>query len=322
MTMECCQLALSTMDLTRTHWWYQRALGFVAAGERRQRGGPEFAAVPGLPEVSLDVWCLVGRQPFVQIEMIEFARPRMRPRPATWRRSDIGYTTVGIHVPDFDAAVTRIDNVGGQFLTDPIGRRGDRRVSLLDPDDTLVELMEAAPEWQPLAIPGDRVGWPAIATVSLSVRDLGRARAFWVDVIGASPLPDDAVHRVEHEALWGLAGSVRHTAVVRAGTIAVELVRYDSPISRGRPAGYFLSDQGILNVAIGSTDKREFDAVYARATAQGFRGHTEPWTVPGVATVVYLTDDQGFSVELLHVEPGSLARMGFAPNETVASAFG
>jgi catechol 2,3-dioxygenase-like lactoylglutathione lyase family enzyme len=301
------------MDLTRTHWWYERALGFLAAGERRQRGGPAFAAVPGLPEVSLEVWCLVGRQPFVQIEMIEFERPRMRSRPAGWRRSDIGYSMVGIHVADFDAAVERIFNVGGQFMTDPIGPRGDRRVCLLDPDDTLLELMEAHPWSDGRVSATDRAGTPAIASVSLSVRDLDRARLFWLDVLGASLLADDAVHRSEHEVLWGLSDAVRQTAVVRAGDVAIELVQYERPASRGHRAGYMLSDQGILNVALGCLDKREFDETYARAVAHGFRGHTEPWTVPDVATVVYLTDDQGFSVELLHIAPGALERMGFVP---------
>jgi catechol 2,3-dioxygenase-like lactoylglutathione lyase family enzyme len=315
MSMECCQLALSTMDLTRTHWWYQRALGFLAAGERRQRGGPAFAAVPGLPEVSLDVWCLVGRQAFMQIEMIEFARPRMRARPVDWRRSDIGYSTVGIHVVDFDAAVERIANVGGRCLTDPIGPRGARRVCLHDPDDTLLELMEAHPCPEGGVAPADGVGSPAIASVSLSVRDLSRARAFWLDVLGASPLADDAVHGAEHEVMWGLPGAARRTAVVRTGNVAIELVQYERPASRGRPAGYMLSDQGILNVALGCTDKREFDETYACALAHGVRGHTEPWTVPDLATVVYLTDDQGCSVELLHVSPGALGRMGFLAQE-------
>ena len=35
--------------------------------------------------------------------------------------------------------------------------------------------------------------------------------------------------------------------------------------------------------------------------------------MPDVATVVYLIDDQGFSVELLHIAPGALERMGFVP---------
>lgn len=315
--MDCCQLALSTMDLTRAHWWYRRALGFLAAGERRQREGPVYAAVPGLPEVALDVWCLVGSQPFVQVEMIEFARPRMRARALTWQRSDVGYSTVGVHVPDFDEAAARVNRVGGQFLTDPLGARGDRRVCLLDPDDTLLELIEAAP-WRSASRATDRAGLPAIASVSLSVRDLEQSCRFWIDVLGCTALDADAVHRSEHEALWGLGGSRRETAAIRAGEVAIELVQYDRAQSRGRRAGYLLSDQGILNIALGCTNKSEFDDVYARAVARGFRGCTEPWTLPDVATVVYLTDEQGFSVELLHVEPSALARMGFVPDDAEA----
>ena len=41
---------------------------------------------------------------------------------------------------------------------------------------------------------------------------------------------------------------------------------------------------------------------------------------PGVATVVYVNDDQGFSVELLHVEPQALERMGFRPPRVQAAA--
>ena len=84
-----------------------------------------------------------------------------------------------------------------------------------------------------------------------------------------------------------------------------------SSSSRGRRAGYLLSDQGILNVALGSTSRDDFDRTYTNAVAHGVRGLTAPWTVPDLATVVYLADPQGFSVELLHVEPGALARMGF-----------
>jgi hypothetical protein len=112
--------------------------------------------------------------------------------------------------------------------------------------------------------------------------------------------------------LWELLGAVRDTTAMCAGDVAIELVCYERP--RARRAGYMLSDQGILNVAFGCTEKAKFDDVYARAVGHGLRGQTDPWTVPGLATVVYLTDEQGFSVELLHVEPDALARMGFVPN--------
>jgi catechol 2,3-dioxygenase-like lactoylglutathione lyase family enzyme len=316
--MECCQLALSTMDLARTHWWYQRALGFVAAGERRYRDAPAFATVPDLPEAALDVWCLVGAQPFMQIEMIEFARPRMRPRRDGWQRSDIGYAAVGIHVHDFARAVQRIEQTSGEFLSDPIGPMGDRRVCLLDPDGTLLELIERHPAGVDDSRESAHRDGPAICSVSLVVRDLELATRFWVDVVGSAQMPADTVHRAEHESLWGLSGARRETRVVRSGTVLLELVQYLHPISRRRRAGQFLSDQGILNVAFGSTDRDDFEAAYANAVTQGFKGLAAPWTVPDVATVVYLADAQGFTVEFLHIHPNALTRMGFIPNEPAA----
>jgi catechol 2,3-dioxygenase-like lactoylglutathione lyase family enzyme len=313
--MECCQLALSTMDLSRTHWWYQRALGFLAAGERRYRDAPQFAAVPDLPDAALDVWCLVGRQPFMQIEMIEFTRPRMRPRREGWQRSDVGYAAVGIHVQDFDGALNRIARTSGELLSEPVGRPGHRRVCLFDPDGTLVELMERHPLTSTITTEAHH-DVPAICSVSLVVPDLEGARRFWVGVLGCVEMAGNALHEPEHESLWGLAGARPETSVVRSGTMLVELVQYRGPVSRARRAGYLISDQGILNVAFGSTNGEEFDRAYSKAVAHGFRGHTAPWTVPDVATVVYLSDPQGFSVELLHVHPGALARMGFIANAT------
>ena len=313
--MECCQLALSTMDLSRTHWWYQRALGFLAAGERRYRDAPQFAAVPDLPDAALDVWCLVGRLPFMQVEMFEFTRPRMRPRREGWRRSDIGYAGFGVQVPDFDRALDRISRTSGELLSDPVGPIGDRRVCLFDPDGVLVELMERHP--LPAALTAEaHADAPAICSVTLVVPDLERAARFWVDVLGCVETAPNAVHEPEHESLWGLSGARRETAVVRSGTVLLELVQYQGPMSRRRRAGYLISDQGILNVAFGTTNADEFERAYARAVAHGFRGHTAPWTVQDVATVVYLTDPQGFSVECLHVQPHALARMGFIANTT------
>jgi len=238
----------------------------------------------------------------------------MRCRPVDWRRCDIGYASLGIHVASFDATLARIDAVGGGLKTAPVGESGRRRVCLTDPDGMLIELMEDDPLGIGAARGDDRME-PAVASVTLSVRDLDVVRRFWIEVLRCDET-EMVLHEPDHERLWGLAGARRRALVLLAGEVALEFVQYASPIGRARPAGYMLSDQGILNVAFGSTDKRAFDAMYNRALAHGFKGVAEPWSVPGVATVVYLTDSQGFSVELLHVEPHALSRMGFVPNET------
>src|SRR5262245_37887151 len=114
--MACCQIALSSMDLTRSHAWYRHALGFLVAGERRHLEGPVFAAIPGLSEASFDVWCLVGRRDFVQFEIFEFARPVMRPRPTSWRACDIGYSMFAVRVQSFDGVLGRLAAAGTPLL--------------------------------------------------------------------------------------------------------------------------------------------------------------------------------------------------------------
>lgn len=313
-TMNCCQVAISSMDLGRSALWYQRALGFVPAGERRHREGPAWAAVPGLPEASFDVLCLVGRQRLFQIEMFEFDRPRMRALAGDRRPCDVGYSMIGIHVPSFDAALARIERIGGVFLSAPLGRQGSRRVCLKDPDGILLELMEDDP------VDGRGAQWddlpdsPRIVSITVSVAGLRDIRKFGVDVLGCAETHGVQLHGPEHEALWGLEHSERETLVLRSGDVLLEFVRYLTPQGRNRPPGYLLSDQGILNIALGSLDRRDFDESYARAVANGFLGNTDPWHVPGVATVVYLNGPQGLSVELLQMEPGALERIGFVPN--------
>jgi catechol 2,3-dioxygenase-like lactoylglutathione lyase family enzyme len=225
---------------------------------------------------------------------------------------------VGIHVPQFDETLEGIARLGGELLTKPIGEPGRRRVCLHDPDGILLEVMEDRVLLPP--DPGDSTdnrqgNLPSLASVTISVRDLDKVRSFWIDVLGLAELPATAVHQSDHETLWGLQGARRACAVLNAGEIALEFVQYLEPLGRPRPAGYMISDQGVLNIALGSTDRDAFRSVYERAVRHGFRGHAEPWTLPDVATVVYLTDPQGLSVELLHVEPGALQRMGFRATE-------
>ena len=272
-----------------------------------------FAAVAGLPEASFDVWCLVGRQAFLQIEMFEFGLPHARPIPEQWRPSDIGYSTLGVRVEDLDSTLERLAAIGDRPLTAPLVDERGRRVCIRDPNGILVELVEDSFHSSDTRPEADMVR-PEIVSVTLSVASLDRARAFWVDVIGCQ-LGGQNLHTPEHEALWGLEGAVCERAVLRSGKLALELVEYSSPRPRPRPAEHRISDHGILNVAIGSTDKGAFDSLYARVLNAGLRANTEPWTVPGVATVVYLCDEEGFSVELLHVPPAALGRMGFIAND-------
>jgi catechol 2,3-dioxygenase-like lactoylglutathione lyase family enzyme len=248
----------------------------------------------------------------MQFEIMEFERPRMRVLSADWRPSDLGYSTISLHVESFDTALECLNRTSGRLLTGPIGDPGHRRVCLRDPDGILLELMEDdVRAVDPRPRPHDTVP-TTVRSVTVSVASLECAHRFWVEGLGCQDA-SVKLHCHEHERLWGLEGARRESLVLWAGDMLIELVRYESPAWRARPAGYLISDQGILNVAFRCRSRNELNATFARLITLGFRPNSAPWSVPGRATVVYFTDDQGFSVELLHVEDEGMEYMGFVP---------
>ncbi len=101
--------------------------------------------------------------------------------------------------------------------------------------------------------------------------------------------------------------------------MVVELVEYADPRGAPWPPGYRISDQGLLNIAFGFRERAEFEAAYRRCAEAGLHGNGPPLRL-GPWSVVYVNDDQGFSVELLHVESWYEGRMGFRPRPRPAVA--
>jgi catechol 2,3-dioxygenase-like lactoylglutathione lyase family enzyme len=310
--MFLAQIAISSTHLLRSHQWYCEALGFVPAGELRHREVPGRGKVSGLPEASLDVWCLMGGLDWMQFEMFEFQKPRMRQMPPDWMPADIGYSMIGLAVNDFDLAVRRIRRTSGRLITPPLGPLGDRRVCLRDSDGVLIEIRERDIFPQSRGVV-PRPWEPLVQFVTLSVWDLDEARRFWVEGLGLREA-DIIIHSPADEALWGFTGVSRRSAVISAGTAFIELVEYREPIGRSRTAGYLFSDQGILNVALGTSEDELFLSTYTRAIQAGYQANSEPYEETG-AKVVYLKDAMGNSVELLYVSADAMSLMGFIPNE-------
>jgi catechol 2,3-dioxygenase-like lactoylglutathione lyase family enzyme len=307
-----CQVAFSVTDLKRTHAWYRDVLGFVPAGGTNLFAGPLASRVQGLPRAASTCWWLVDRQDFFQLELFEFRSPPVRPMPPDWRPCDIGYTTLGVHVADFEAVLARAERSGHPALSDPFGPDGWRRACVRDPEGVLIELMEDDPRaGSPRRRPRPEIP-VAARSVSLSVPDLERSRRFFVDVLGLGVANGLELHRAEHDALWGLGGSRRSSLVLAARDFLVELVEYADPVGRPWPRGYRISDQGLLNVAFGFRSRRHLATAYERCKRAGHEGNSRPLSL-GAWTVVYVSDDQGFSVELLHVAPWYVGRMGFRP---------
>jgi short-subunit dehydrogenase/catechol 2,3-dioxygenase-like lactoylglutathione lyase family enzyme len=310
-----CQIAFSVTDLRRTQAWYRDALGFEPAGGTNLFAGPLSSMVQGLPRAASTCWWLVDRQDLFQLELFEFRSPPVRPLPADWRPCDVGYSMVGIHVADLDATIERLGSAGSAPLADPVGPIGSRRVCVRDPEGVLLELMEDDPR-ENGARERSRPDLPIAArSVTLSVPDLDRSRGFFGDVLGLEAADGVTLHGPEHEALWGLEGAKRHTQLMWAGDFLVELVAYDEPRGKPWPNGYRISDQGLLNVAFGFRDRGAFEAMVRRCREAGYEGNAAPMRL-GSWSVIYVNDDQGFSVELLHIERWYEGQMGFKPRRT------
>jgi len=318
-----CQIAISVSDVQRSQRWYRDVFGYQESG-----GTYMFipllgsADVQGVPDATSVCWWLMDRQDFFQLELFEFSKPTPEPLPADWRPCDIGYTTIGIHVADFDSALERLARRRVRLLSDPIGEPGSRRVCVRDPDGVLLEIMEDDPR---AADKRSRPHDVPVATrfVTLSVPDLAQARRTWIEVLGLPEERGVALHASEHELLWGLDGASRESFLLRAGDMFIEVVQYIDPVGKPWPAGYRISDYGVLNIAFGLRSLSDQEKLVRRCIDAGITPNTSKATIlKKLWYATYVNDPMGFSIELLyHARPGqkqvinpfNLLELGFAP---------
>lgn len=306
------QIAMSVTDLRRTHQWYLDVFGFACAGGTEAFKGWITEKVQGVPGARTTCWWLIDQQDYFQLELFEFERPHTRPLPSNWSRADIGYSTLGIHVGDFDAILARAAQQGTTPLTEPLGSPGQRRVCLRDPEGVLIEVMEQdIRATRARARPRPEVPC-TVRFVTATVPDLGKSRAFFVDGMGLAPADEVTLHGPEHEALWGLAGAESRSLLLWAGDMLLELVEYTHSHGRDWPANYYISDQGLLNIAFGYRNRRDHQQALRAARSAGASPN---WITLDVINwgVVYVNDPQGFSIELLYVRPYWDRQMGFLP---------
>jgi len=313
------QIAWAVRDLPRSCRFYVEVLGFRRAGGR-VLWGPGLSILQELGEdADATLWWALGGQPFVQLEFFAHTRPAGRARPPDARPCDLGWSRIAIGVPDLEEALRRAASIGHRPLGPVLVDAGIARAALRDPDGVVVELIgDGGERGAPAPAAGGAarvadapVARPAVRAVALSVADLDRSARFWIETCGLAPLPIDAVHAPEHEALWGLPGARREQCVARGVDVALELVRYDDPPGRPRPADARLCDQGLLNVALAFRGRSDFDLLHARLEAAGHPG-TVPCP-PGPFASTYLRDPERNSLEIFACPPDHDALLGFVP---------
>ena len=309
------QVALCTSDMPRTIRTFVEVLGFSSAGGRPRwaRARPAAAGASTGDDTSVMLWWLVGRQQFGgQIELFHHTSPAQRPRRADWQPSDLGWSRFGVVVPDFDLTLRRLEEAGFPTITPPVEVNGGRRVCFREPGSlATVEVMEEDPAL-PLEWAGSFAHQPALAYVAVSVSDLDDARRYFGKVFGFTEIEPDAIHRPEHREH---VGPRRGTADLPCSSRAMccsRRSRYETPAPKPPTAESLLSDQGIMNVALGYRDRSEVvDTVAAAESA----GATTTTGVPDAHGSMYLRIADGLSVELFLVPARLDASYGLEPQE-------
>jgi catechol 2,3-dioxygenase-like lactoylglutathione lyase family enzyme len=237
--LQLFQIALVTTDQPASLRLYSEALGYRNAGAQASWG----SKIQGVdPQARSVFWWLVGDQPFFQLEIFCYAYPETRSLAADWSPADHGWVRFGVEVADFDATLAALATLGIPLITTPVSRKGRRHAAFRDPwCGPVVEVIESR----------TGLSGPRVAYVTSSVSDLEGARGFYGEALGLEILPLSHLHEPEDEAIWGLPGAQRDGFVVAAGGIPVEVVSYRSPAGRPKRGDHRLSDQGIMNIALG-----------------------------------------------------------------------
>lgn len=306
------QIGLTTNDLAGSLRLYSELFGFVNAGGIPIWGAP--MAIQGLePSARGLMWWLVGRQRFFQLEVFEYSVPRSQPLRADWRPSDHGWVRFGVVVVDFNATMVQL----ARWDITPIGetRRADglRRMAFRDPFvGAVVEVFEDGQ-----SVPGgerkaENGPGPAIVYVACSVSDLDSARRFYADTLKLPIESRQVLHHADHEAMWGLTSAKSEGFVSRVGDVFIEVVHYREPVGRPKPSDYRVSDQGIMNIALGSRSVDTARDLIGRVKSAGHR--TGPIVEYGETVGTYVLDPER-EFELLAIPEALDAQWGFRPGK-------
>ena len=307
-----CQVAFTALNAPALREWYANVFGFVKSG-KVIFFPPATTRVQGIPGAWEKCSWLIDQQDYFQLEFFQFWSPRIRLKPDSWRPSDIGYNMVGIAVTDFDQVLRNFSAFSAKSAPNTFGEPGSRRTCVADPEGNLVEIYERDPLTAIDACNANvaRPEIPAVVrTMRVSVPSLEAARQAYVDAMGLQVVEDFVLHTDEDEALWGLADTRASRLLLRADNFLLELVQYSSPVARSWPEGYSLADQGFMNIALGFRDGEDYDRSIAHATGNGMTANGEVLDI-GIFQVMYVNEQHGFSVEMLHARKAFWSISGF-----------
>jgi glyoxylase I family protein len=139
--------------------------------------------------------------------------------------------------------------------------------------------------------------------VAISTPDIDRLSAFYVDVVGFTPVMSTSwSDRPIIDRIIDLPGSAARQLMLQAGNAYLELFQYESPLGTPADPGRNPANHGYTHFCLDVTD---IDAEYDRLSANGMTFHSPPPTRQelgnGSIRAIYGRDPDGNIVELQEI---------------------
>lgn len=131
---------------------------------------------------------------------------------------------------------------------------------------------------------------------AVSVADMERSLAFYVDVLGLDLVFDTAITpNPALDAVVGMAGATGRVCWLMAGDTMLELWQWDAPVGRPLPEDYRPADRGVTHFALVTDDVAE---LHRRIVDHGLTANTEP-TDLRMHLTTYVRGPDGEIIEIL-----------------------
>lgn len=292
-TRQVLHLNLNTTDLDASHAFYRDLLGLEL---RMQSSGDDGDwRFHGLQDpVDSAGWFLYdarGPRSSPALELVLWRRPATA-GSAYDSLIHRGLTSVGFEVDDLDGLGELVSKVGGSV----VGELGKDGLLLRDPDGVHVELR------------GVRTGGPArLATARIGCADLDASLA-WYAGLGFEPTSEAVV---EELVVDGQPTRLRSaTVALPNGSVELLLTQWLDPVA-SQPAEGRLWYRGMVRMAVSVDD---LDNAIASLEDAGRPCPPPQWfALPGTPIgglrVLFLTDPDGFTVELVHRPPSHFSKV-------------
>ena len=309
-----CQVALVSKQAKLLRNWYCDIFGFLPASQTIF-AGPLATRVQGVAkDLNFCYWAVDGKRQF-QLEFFNFISPKVNPKPDSWQPYDHGYNIIGIHSWDFDQTLIRLQASKACKLSDVKGEQGQRWLMVTDPDGNYVEVTEADPLVEQYKV------YPEIPAtvryVRMSVADINQAQLLWQSSFGLTEYSSAQLPQYHDEVLFPKELPSYQQCLLRGQGILLELRQYTQPISQARLATHNVTDQGIMNIAIGADSVPEWNDYYNSAIKQQCHPNGKPLDA-AIFKVMYVNEPNKENIEILYPRKWAYALTGFNPSGVYA----